>query len=259
MCYNRFIKSVRFLRLPAAALAIVDPDLVGIADSGPVGKEGAPRTMLARLPRASMGPAALLTPSKSSHPMELLSRQHFVRISPLTATLMDLPASVANKRLTARLSPLDSTLTKNRGVGVLWLTSHPDFNVPTCNSHSETQGPPRTAIIPALSFHSFTNWPFPIPFVLTFMRRMGGVPLPTFQRSHVSTSRRVTSHQSRVITHGPCYNLPLMARQRLGQHFLSDLHWREEIARAIRVSPHSTAPLPQDDKHCWIEIGSGHG
>ena len=50
-----------------------------------------------------------------------------------------------------------------------------------------------------------------------------------------------------------------MARQRLGQHFLSDLHWREEIARAIRVSPHSTVPLPRDDQHCWIEIGSGHG
>jgi 16S rRNA (adenine1518-N6/adenine1519-N6)-dimethyltransferase len=50
-----------------------------------------------------------------------------------------------------------------------------------------------------------------------------------------------------------------MARQRLGQHFLADLHWREEIARAIRVSPHSTVPLPQDDQHCWIEIGAGHG
>jgi 16S rRNA (adenine1518-N6/adenine1519-N6)-dimethyltransferase len=50
-----------------------------------------------------------------------------------------------------------------------------------------------------------------------------------------------------------------MARQRLGQHFLTDLHWREEIARAIRVSPHSTVPLPRDDQHCWIEIGSGHG
>jgi len=50
-----------------------------------------------------------------------------------------------------------------------------------------------------------------------------------------------------------------MARQRLGQHFLQDLHWREEIARAIRVSPHSTAPLPRDDQHCWIEVGSGHG
>ncbi len=50
-----------------------------------------------------------------------------------------------------------------------------------------------------------------------------------------------------------------MARQRLGQHFLQDMHWREEIARAIRVSPHSTAPLPRDDQHCWIEVGSGHG
>src|ERR1700687_5112168 len=31
--------------------------------------------------------AALLTPSKSSHPTQLLSRQHFVRVSPLAATL----------------------------------------------------------------------------------------------------------------------------------------------------------------------------
>jgi 16S rRNA (adenine1518-N6/adenine1519-N6)-dimethyltransferase len=72
-----------------------------------------------------------------------------------------------------------------------------------------------------------------------------------------------------------------MARQRLGQHFLADLDWREQIARAIRVSPHSIAPLPRDDHslrvpthggggrpdeselaknaRCWIEIGSGHG
>lgn len=50
-----------------------------------------------------------------------------------------------------------------------------------------------------------------------------------------------------------------MARQRLGQHFLADLDWREQIARAIRVSPHSAVPLQRDDQHCWIEIGSGHG
>jgi 16S rRNA (adenine1518-N6/adenine1519-N6)-dimethyltransferase len=50
-----------------------------------------------------------------------------------------------------------------------------------------------------------------------------------------------------------------MARQRLGQHFLADLQWREEIARAIRVSPHSTVPIPREDQHCWIEIGAGHG
>ena len=50
-----------------------------------------------------------------------------------------------------------------------------------------------------------------------------------------------------------------MPRQRLGQHFLADLDWREQIARAVRVSPHSTVPLPNDDPHCWIEIGAGHG
>jgi 16S rRNA (adenine1518-N6/adenine1519-N6)-dimethyltransferase len=50
-----------------------------------------------------------------------------------------------------------------------------------------------------------------------------------------------------------------MPRRHLGQHFLADLGWREQIARAIRVSPHSTVPLQHDDQHCWIEIGSGHG
>jgi len=50
-----------------------------------------------------------------------------------------------------------------------------------------------------------------------------------------------------------------MARQPLGQHFLADLDWREQIARAIRISPHSTVPLPHDDNHRWIEIGAGHG
>ncbi|HEY1470948.1 MAG TPA: 16S rRNA (adenine(1518)-N(6)/adenine(1519)-N(6))-dimethyltransferase RsmA [Candidatus Acidoferrum sp.] len=52
-----------------------------------------------------------------------------------------------------------------------------------------------------------------------------------------------------------------MARQRLGQHFLGDEGWREQIARAIRVSPHSMhagAPANTED-FCWIEIGAGHG
>src|SRR5216684_1419181 len=59
----------------------------------------------------------LLTPPESSHPSRLLSRQHNALVSPLAATLMNLPASVANKRLTGKLTPLDATLTKNRGVG----------------------------------------------------------------------------------------------------------------------------------------------
>src|SRR5260370_7922802 len=36
-------------------------------------------------------------------------------LSPLAETLMDLPATVANKRLTVLLNPLDATLTKTRG------------------------------------------------------------------------------------------------------------------------------------------------
>jgi 16S rRNA (adenine1518-N6/adenine1519-N6)-dimethyltransferase len=52
-----------------------------------------------------------------------------------------------------------------------------------------------------------------------------------------------------------------MARQKLGQHFLSDAGWREKIARAIRVSSHGMeSPSNSAGRnYCWIEIGSGHG
>src|SRR5579864_8372082 len=50
-----------------------------------------------------------------------------------------------------------------------------------------------------------------------------------------------------------------MARQRLGQHFLYDAGWREQIARAIQVSRHSAQRPATEKPYCWIEIGSGHG
>jgi 16S rRNA (adenine1518-N6/adenine1519-N6)-dimethyltransferase len=52
-----------------------------------------------------------------------------------------------------------------------------------------------------------------------------------------------------------------MARQKLGQHFLSDPGWREKIARVIPVSPQPVASAPQSSaaNYCWIEIGAGHG
>ncbi len=54
-----------------------------------------------------------------------------------------------------------------------------------------------------------------------------------------------------------------MARQKLGQHFLADAGWREQIARAIGVSLHGmeTPALAQvsTDNYCWIEVGAGHG
>jgi hypothetical protein len=43
----------------------------------------------------------------------------------LVATLMALLVSVANKRLIEMLNPLNASLTKNRGVGVLLLTRNP--------------------------------------------------------------------------------------------------------------------------------------
>ena len=56
-----------------------------------------------------------------------------------------------------------------------------------------------------------------------------------------------------------------MTRQHLGQHFLADLSWRDQIAQAIGVSPYGrtlhehevTAGSSED--YCWIEIGPGHG
>jgi 16S rRNA (adenine1518-N6/adenine1519-N6)-dimethyltransferase len=52
-----------------------------------------------------------------------------------------------------------------------------------------------------------------------------------------------------------------MARQKLGQHFLGDEGWREQIARAIRVSPHGmqAGTAETTENYCWIEIGAGHG
>jgi 16S rRNA (adenine1518-N6/adenine1519-N6)-dimethyltransferase len=49
-----------------------------------------------------------------------------------------------------------------------------------------------------------------------------------------------------------------MSRRRLGQHFLRDAGWREQIARAIRVSAYGPERREQQP-YCWIEIGAGHG
>ena len=66
---------------------------------------------------------------------------------------------------------------------------------------------------------------------------------------------------SNIAKAGELLHCAAMARQRLGQHFLGDPAWREQIARAIRVSPHSLVPAGKEQKKevCWIEIGAGHG
>ena len=50
-----------------------------------------------------------------------------------------------------------------------------------------------------------------------------------------------------------------MARQKLGQHFLSDAGWRERIARAIGISSHSLTPPVPSEPYSWVEVGAGHG
>src|ERR1700737_4615287 len=55
------------------------------------------------------------------------SAQFWCSASPLDATLMDLPASVANKTLTAGLRPLDATLTKNWGMGLFFPFSNSPY------------------------------------------------------------------------------------------------------------------------------------
>jgi hypothetical protein len=73
----------------------------------------------ARLPRASKGSfTRSVRLPLSNLSLQFLSSLPPMALSPLTATLMHLPASVADKRLTAWLNPLDATLTKNTGAGI---------------------------------------------------------------------------------------------------------------------------------------------
>lgn len=53
----------------------------------------------------------------------------------------------------------------------------------------------------------------------------------------------------RLIWRASCYTLPVMSRQRMGQHFLGDHAWQRRIYDA----------LPRPDQETWIEIGAGHG
>jgi hypothetical protein len=72
--------------------------------------------ILSHRPVCSALPSPLGTSVSSTfRPASLPDCNHICPPSPLAATLLDLPASVANKRLTIFLTPLDATLTKNEG------------------------------------------------------------------------------------------------------------------------------------------------
>ena len=119
-------------------------------------------------------------------------------LSSLDATLMNLFASVANKRLTAKLNPLDATLTKNgggyllqaRGLSLSVLPRRSDLqtfrraNVPTFQ---------RVSSIPFLIRYlrtSPTQRAAPNPLLINHLRTVliatEGVPLPHFSMVHRS-------------------------------------------------------------------------
>src|SRR6266478_6129031 len=95
---------------------------------------------------------------ESTYPSQVVTcRPHFAPISPLAATLMDLPASVAGKRLTAWLSPVDDTYKKpGEGAvgnvfphrGAFNTASHLPYALPSsasrksfaCRSYENTRG-----------------------------------------------------------------------------------------------------------------------
>ena len=110
-------------------------------------------------------------PEESTRPTRLLSHLHFLRVSPLDATLMTSPASVANKRLTVELNPLDGTFTKNRG-----------------------RGPPPV-------------YPLPVPFLSlpTPSRPQHFDQRPqSCRKEPVPSASQITSHESPVMAHIPC-------------------------------------------------------
>ncbi len=106
MCYNSFVKSARSFRAlptmrPRHAFLLTPSNLCAFA----------------RLLREDLCTFVRRLHEESPHPTHLLSYHHIVRVSPLAATLMVFPVSVANKRLTVGLSPLAATLMKNTGEG----------------------------------------------------------------------------------------------------------------------------------------------
>jgi hypothetical protein len=113
--------------------------------------------------------AVLLTLSPSIPPYQLPYCQQLASVNPLDATLARPLAGAANKRLTKNISPVDATLTKNREWEALLPSRAQSRSEWGCSSF-----PIGTKIRSPLCFQPLTNCPFSIPFVLTFIHRMGG-------------------------------------------------------------------------------------
>ncbi len=199
-------------------------------------------------------PAVLLTPFRHlrlrapfgrrifpSHPVALSSKLRPRK--PFRCNTYGLPASVANKRLTAWLSPLDATLTKNRGVGACRLLRHaslaarPETQVLSLQilAHSFARSKNTTLLFSSdsalfaqntrgwvslrLSCPAF-RWP-------ELANRLGRLLLAPFNfQSKIPTRsglsplcRSSTGHGTRATSHGPCFFSPyLLTSLPLGAH-----------------------------------------
>src|SRR6266849_9480948 len=165
----------------------------------------------------------LLTPPKSTHPSRLLSRLGRALVSPLAGTLMDLPASVANKRLTGELTSLDATLTQK--VGGLSLTRIPN-NVCLLSKHRDDRPVPTT---------------FSSPIITSLLRYLitSHVQLPhQIRNNHLPENHRI----------GPHFHLPsqvpaLRIDPRLLRHISS-------AQKQIRIrNRHLCIQSARDDQH----------
>jgi hypothetical protein len=117
-------------------------------------------------------PTNIQVPSKACHTRALLDRQHLAPLSPLAATLTDHPTSVANKRLTVNLTPLDATLTKKRGERCI-LSFTPFHQIPVAPVFSFTYKLPIFYLL-CFDIHPCNGGctppprKFPVPDVATF-------------------------------------------------------------------------------------------
>jgi len=100
----------------------------------------------------------LLTSPNSFHLPQLLSRQQSVPVTVFGINTYSIPTSVHSRELTERLSPLDATLTRNRGEGCLrsyqYTGTLPRLIPFVCHSYENCRG----GILPNLelaSHHSF--------------------------------------------------------------------------------------------------------
>jgi len=136
-------------------------------------------------------PASLSPHHDENHPT---ARPEERSVTPLAATLRDLPASVANKRLTETLTPLDATLTKNTGVGSPPLSG--EKRLASFSRRSDVQtlrrfdGFSAGHQIPAAPLFSYTS-ELPIFYPLCFdihpCNGGGCTPLPSIQCAYSPT------------------------------------------------------------------------